>query len=94
MQNRQDYVECPKDVIFQGSTNGENWDDIHSFVFNDGGERGVTKIIETDNVDFYKFYRWYIETVNYDYGVIAKIKDIEIYSLKDSYILQNINLGY
>lgn len=94
MQNRQDYVECPKDVIFQGSTNGENWDDIHSFVFNDGGERGVTKIIETDNVDFYKFYRWYIETVNYDYGIIAKIKDIEIYSLKDSYILQNINLGY
>lgn len=90
MQNRQDYVECPKDVIFQGSTDGKNWDDIHSFVFNDGGERGVTKTVETNNVDYYKFYRWYIETVNYSYGVIAKIKDILIYTYLNEVILQYI----
>ena len=90
MQNRADYMECPKDVIFQGSNDSVNWVDITSFEFSYTGFEGITKTIKTDNTNFYKYYRWYIETVNADHGVIAKIKDMDMIGLPEKYILQYI----
>lgn len=87
MQNRINYPECPKDIIFQGSNDGYIWNDIKSFVFSDIASKGVTKTIETDNKYLYKYYRWYITTVNQNYGVIAKIKNINMLRVSQKEII-------
>lgn len=89
MQNRLSYIECPKDIIFQGSNDAENWEDIKSFIFSVQAERDITKEVQTDNRCFYKYYRWYLETVN-SYGVISKIKDIKGETFKEETTLQVI----
>ena len=71
MKNRATYIECPKDVIFQGSNDGTNWTDIVSFEFSPYQEAGVTKTVQIQNPTQYLYYRWYEETVNAGYGVIT-----------------------
>ena len=73
MKNRSEYVECPKDVIFQGSNDGTNWTNITSFVFSPARQAGVVKTVQITNPSSYVYYRWYYETVNADYGVTCVI---------------------
>lgn len=71
MKNRSSYIECPKDVIFQGSNDGSNWTDIISFEFCPSAAMGITKTVQIQNPSKFLYYRWYEETVNADYGVIT-----------------------
>ena len=73
MKNRSQYVESPKDIIFQGSNDGTNWTDITSFEFSPSGQPGVVKTVQITNPSSYVYYRWYYETVNASYGVTCVI---------------------
>lgn len=78
--NRKDYVDSPKEVIFQGSNDGATWQNIYNFTFPVGKDKNY-KVI-TSNAISYKYYRWYEESVNM-YGVISKIIIEEAYRLKE-----------
>ena len=73
MKNRADYIECPNTVIFQGSNNGTDFEDIYEFVFSSSATKGVVKDVTFENTKGYMYYRWYISSVNASYGVISKI---------------------
>ena len=73
MKNRADYVESPRDVIFQGSNDGSTWTDIVSFVFSSSQQPGVVKTVQINNPQSYQYYRWYYTSVNANYGVTTVI---------------------
>lgn len=90
MYNRQSYLHCPQNVIFQCSNDGENWTDNSSFIFSNSGGKGLSKHITTDNNIFYKYYRWYITSANEHYAVISEITFDKIY--KSIYSNDNIQI--
>lgn len=73
MKNRAGYVESPKDVIFQASSDGSTWTDIVSFVFSPSPQAGVTKTVQINDPQSYQYYRWYYTSVNANYGVTTVI---------------------
>lgn len=70
IKNRESYIESPNYVIFQGSNDGETFEDIIDFYFPSGSNQSLT--IEIENNNYYKYYRWYESSVH-NYGVISKI---------------------
>ena len=73
MYNRINYIECPGQVTFQGSNDGETWDDLRAFVFSNNAVTNVSHTETFSQGKAYSKYRWYINTVNASYGVISKI---------------------
>lgn len=95
MYNRLSYDECPRDVVFQCSDDGETWTDILSYIFSNASGHGLSKTVTTDNNALYKYYRWYINSANdngkaQNYAVISEITFDRIY--KAIYYNNNIQI--
>ena len=73
MYNRVNYIECPGQITFQGSNDGELWDDLITFIFSASATTNVSHTESLPQGTAYSKYRWYIDTVNASYGVIFKI---------------------
>ena len=80
LKNRENYVEGPNYIIFQGSNDGKTFEDIVDFYFPSGSNQSLTIEIESNN--YYKYYRWYESSV-YNYGVISKIIIDEAYRMEE-----------
>ena len=55
LKNRENYVEGPNHIIFQGSNDGKTFEDIVDFYFPSGNNQSLT--IEIENNNYYKYYR-------------------------------------
>lgn len=93
MYNRTTHVECPGNIVFQGSNDDIFWNDICEFTFAETAEAGLMKTVETEVQNVYKYYRWYIASLpsSSSHAVIAKIQINEITMINENEtLLQNL----